>query len=92
MAKRIIKLVTAVGSKVNNDPQIGDLLRVVFVPDYNISLAEILIPGLPALDRPGQKIPCCLCSKKTISVVFIAESLTGCTPISCTASCMNPYT
>ena len=45
MAKRIIKLVTAVGLKVNNDPSIGDLLKVVFVPDYNVSLAEILIPG-----------------------------------------------
>lgn len=46
MAKRIIKLVTAVGLKVNNDTSIGDLLKVVFVPDYNVSLAEILIPGM----------------------------------------------
>ena len=45
MAKRIIKLVSAVSTKVNNDPDIGDLLKVVFVPDYNVSLAEILIPG-----------------------------------------------
>lgn len=51
MAKRIIKLVTAVGMKVNNDPDIGDLLKVVFVPDYNVSLAEILIPGKSTQNR-----------------------------------------
>ena len=49
MAKRIIKLVSAVSTKVNNDPDIGDLLKVVFVPDYNVSLAEILIPGAPLI-------------------------------------------
>lgn len=45
MAKRIIKLINAVGTKVNNDPDIGHLLKVVFIPDYNVSLAEIIIPG-----------------------------------------------
>ena len=45
MAKRIIKLVNAVGETVNADPDIGDLLRVIFVPDYNVSLAEVIIPG-----------------------------------------------
>ena len=37
MAKRIIKLVSAVGEVVNEDPEIGDLLKVVFLPDYNVS-------------------------------------------------------
>ena len=46
MAKRIIKLVTAVGVVVNADPEVGDLLKVIFVPDYNVSLAETLIPGV----------------------------------------------
>eukprot|EP00210_Caulerpa_lentillifera_P003854 g3681.t1 len=45
MAKRIIKLVCAVGTKINNDSDIGDLMKVVFVPDYNVSSAEVLIPG-----------------------------------------------
>ena len=45
MAKRIIKLVGAVGAKINSDPATGDLLKLVFVPDYNVSLAEVIIPG-----------------------------------------------
>eukprot|EP00033_Pygsuia_biforma_P001592 GCRY01001793.1.p1 GENE.GCRY01001793.1~~GCRY01001793.1.p1 ORF type:complete len:918 (+),score=322.28 GCRY01001793.1:35-2755(+) len=44
-AKRVIKLITSVGEVVNNDPEIGDLLKVVFIPNYNVSLAEIIIPA-----------------------------------------------
>ena len=39
IAKKIIKLINAVGEKVNNDPKIGDLLKVVFLPNYNVTLA-----------------------------------------------------
>lgn len=45
MAKRIIRLVTAVGEVVNKDPETKDLLRVYFLPDYNVSLAEKIIPA-----------------------------------------------
>ncbi|KAL9328814.1 hypothetical protein ACSQ67_003817 [Phaseolus vulgaris] len=44
-AKRIVKFITDVGATINRDPDIGDLLKVVFVPDYNVSVAEMLIPG-----------------------------------------------
>ncbi|KAL0385991.1 UNVERIFIED_CONTAM: Alpha-1,4 glucan phosphorylase L-2 isozyme, chloroplastic/amyloplastic [Sesamum radiatum] len=44
-AKRIVKFITDVGATINHDPDIGDLLKVVFIPDYNVSVAEVLIPG-----------------------------------------------
>lgn len=44
-AKRIVKLVTDIGATVNNDPEIGDLLKVVFIPNYNVTVAEMVIPA-----------------------------------------------
>ncbi|MDE1179715.1 glycogen/starch/alpha-glucan phosphorylase [Paraburkholderia sp.] len=45
MAKTIIKLIGDVGEKVNHDPLIGDRLKVVFVPNYGVSVAELIIPA-----------------------------------------------
>lgn len=45
MAKQIIHLINAVGKIVNNDEDIGDLLKVVFIEDYNVSKAEIICPA-----------------------------------------------
>nr|QNR01022.1 glycogen phosphorylase [Sinonovacula constricta] len=45
MAKLIIKLVTSVGNIVNNDPIIGDKLKIVYLENYRVSLAEKIIPA-----------------------------------------------
>jgi glycogen phosphorylase len=44
-AKRIIKLIHSVGGVVNNDRKARGLIRVVFLPDYRVSLAEKIIPA-----------------------------------------------
>lgn len=45
MAKRIIHLINAVGATINADPNVRKYLRVVFVPNYSVSLAELIIPA-----------------------------------------------
>jgi starch phosphorylase len=44
-AKLIIKLINDVAKTVNNDPVVGDRLKVVYVPNYNVTRAEVIIPG-----------------------------------------------
>src|SRR5690606_31762801 len=44
-AKLIIKLANDVARVINQDPSVRGLLKVAFVPNYNVSLAEIMMPA-----------------------------------------------
>jgi starch phosphorylase len=45
IAKAIIKFIQSIADKVNNDPDVNDKIRVVFVTDYNVSYAEKIMPA-----------------------------------------------
>ena len=44
-AKSIIQLIHDVGQVINHDPRIGDKLKLVFIPNYGVSVAEVIMPG-----------------------------------------------
>jgi len=44
-AKGFIKLINSVANRINNDGSINDLLKVVFLKNYCVSNAQIIIPG-----------------------------------------------
>jgi starch phosphorylase len=45
LAKRIIKLITAIGDLVNSDDSLGDRLKVVYFPDFNVKNAHFIYPA-----------------------------------------------
>jgi starch phosphorylase len=45
MAKLTIKLINNVAEIINGDPDVGDLLKVAFLPNYNVSAMEVISPG-----------------------------------------------
>ncbi len=45
MAKLVVRLINGVADVVNNDPEIGDRLKVVFLANYNVTLAERIFPA-----------------------------------------------
>lgn len=45
MAKLIIKLINSVASVINQDEKVNDLIKIVFIENYSVSLAELIIPA-----------------------------------------------
>lgn len=42
-AKKVIKLINSVAAKVNSDPRLSKMIKVIFIPNYSVSIAEVLM-------------------------------------------------
>lgn len=67
MAKMIIKLVTSIGDVVNHDPVVGDRLKVIFLENYRVSLAEKGEPALPGRSQWSSVVRACLAFRRIIT-------------------------
>ena len=45
LAKNTIELITSIANKINNDPRVNEKIKVIFIQNYRVSLAEQIIPG-----------------------------------------------
>ena len=72
-AKLIIKLINNVAEVVNNDPRVNDRIKVVFVPDYKVSLVKI--SDIVYLESEGEYVRMHLADGTTITTLFRLKNM-----------------